>query len=466
MATLKRDLGKVSGYATIIGILVGAGIFRVTGEAGAIAGSAVPLAYLLFAPIVISTALAYSVFVSTPLGMRPGGAYIHISRTFGNYFLGFIAMWMKLLAFIGAISFMATSLGEYMTFFLSGTDPRVWASLTMILFYGINLFGVRHYGIIQTIMLAILILSILVLVIPGVFAVNMEYYEPLLPKGFSGLLAAMPLLFFSYAGVETLAQVAGETKDPTRTLPMIFIKGVLVSVIIFFLMAFVAFGVLPAETLAQSESAMADAAAVYLPPWGAGIVAIGAMSAFLTSINGSILVPSRMLFVFSEDRLLPPFLASVHPKWRTPHVSLIISGIICTSLVWTKSSYFLMNTGLIGIFIIYIMQGIALVSMPTVNKSLYEPARFKPPVWILYILGSITILSMGYFTAQIIADVFFWTMGGIAIGILVFIAGKANGQKEGFDYEARMSQDLKLVDQEYYRWPILILLISMMRKES
>ena len=449
MATLKRDLGKVSGYATIIGILVGAGIFRVTGEAGAIAGSAVPLAYLLFAPIVISTALAYSVFVSTPLGMRPGGAYIHISRTFRNYFLGFIAMWMKLLAFIGAISFMATSLGEYMTFFLSGTDPRVWASLTMILFYGINLFGVRHYGIIQTIMLAILILSILVLVIPGVFAVNMEYYEPLLPKGFSGLLAAMPMLFFSYAGFETLAQVAGETKDPTRTLPMIFIKGVLVSVIIFFLMAFVAFGVLPAETLAQSESAMADAAAVYLPPWGAGIVAIGAMSAFLTSINGSILVPSRMLFVFSEDRLLPPFLASVHPKWRTPHVSLIISGIICTSLVWTKSSYFLMNTGLIGIFIIYIMQGIALVSMPTVNKSLYESARFKPPVWILYILGSITILSMGYFTAQIIADVFFWTMGGIAIGILVFIAGKANGQKEGFDYEARMSQDLKLVDQEY-----------------
>ena len=449
MATLKRDLGKVSGYATIIGILVGAGIFRVTGEAGAIAGSAVPLAYLLFAPIVISTALAYSVFVSTPLGMRPGGAYIHISRTFGNYFLGFIAMWMKLLAFIGAISFMATSLGEYMTFFLSGTDPRVWASLTMILFFGINLFGVRHYGIIQTIMLAILILSILVLVIPGVFAVNMEYYEPLLPKGFSGLLAAMPMLFFSYAGFETLAQVAGETKDPTRTLPMIFIKGVLVSVIIFFLMAFVAFGVLPAETLAQSESAMADAAAVYLPPWGAGIVAIGAMSAFLTSINGSILVPSRMLFVFSEDRLLPPFLASVHPKWRTPHVSLIISGIICTSLVWTKSSYFLMNTGLIGIFIIYIMQGIALVSMPTVNKSLYESARFKPPIWVLYILGSVTILSMGYFTAQIIADVFLWTMGGIAIGILVFIAGKANGQKEGFDYEARMSQDLKLVDQEY-----------------
>ena len=61
MATLKRDLGKLSSYATIIGILVGAGIFRVTGEAGSVAGSAVPLAYLIFAPIVISTALVYSV---------------------------------------------------------------------------------------------------------------------------------------------------------------------------------------------------------------------------------------------------------------------------------------------------------------------------------------------------------------------------------------------------------------------
>jgi len=78
---LRRDLGPLSGYATIIGILVGAGIFRVTGEAGAMAGSSVPLAYLLFAPIIICTALTYSVFVSTPLGTRPGGAYIHISRT-------------------------------------------------------------------------------------------------------------------------------------------------------------------------------------------------------------------------------------------------------------------------------------------------------------------------------------------------------------------------------------------------
>ncbi len=447
MTKLKRDLGKLSGYATIIGILVGAGIFRVTGEAGAVAGSAVPWAYLLFAPIVLCTAMAYSVFISTPLGMRPGGAYIHISRTFGNYYFGFIAMWMKFFAFFGAISFMAISLGDYMTFFIPDSDPRMWASITMVFFYGVNLVGIRHYGHIQTVLLFVLIFSILVLVIPGLFAVDLSFYNPILPKGFSGLLSAMPMLFFSYAGFETLAQAAGETKDPTGTLPMIFVKGVMAAVLIFFFMSFVAFGVLPAETLAQSQSAMADVADVYLPPWGSSVVAMGAMCAFLTSINGAILVPSRMLFVFSEDRLLPPFLAAVHPKWRTPHVSLIISGIICTGLVWSKSAYFLLSIGLFGIFIIYIMQGLALVFLPTINKPLYDSAKFKPPVWVLYILGSVIVISMSFFLFQIIADVILWAFVGVFIGTIVYLLGKKSGEKEGFDYTARMKQDYLFVEE-------------------
>ena len=445
--SLKRDLGPISGYATIIGILVGAGIFRVTGEAGAVAGSAVPLAYLLFAPIVLSTAIAYSVFMSTPLGMRPGGAYLHISRTFGNYYLGFITMWMKLVAFVGAISFMSTSFGEYMTFFFPNHDPRMWGTIVLLFFYGINIIGVRYYGQFQTAMLIVLIISILILVIPGIPEIDYSYYDPILPKGYNGLLAAMPMLFFSYAGFETLAQVAGETKDPTRTLPMIFIKGVLASVFIFFTMSFVAFGVLPADVLASSNSAMADVAAQYLPPWGSSIVAIGAMSAFLTSINGSILVPSRMLFVFSEDRLMPRSLALVHPQWRTPYISLIISAIICTALIWSQSARYLMNAGLIGIFIIYCFQGIALMALPIVNKRLYKSAQFQLPKWLLYLVGSISAFSMAYFLIMTIMDVFTFTFVGLIVGTILYILGRYQGKKEGFNYHARMEQDYHLLDQ-------------------
>jgi hypothetical protein len=107
-----------------------------------------------------------------------------------------------------------------------------------------------------------------------------------------------------------------------------------------------------------------------------------------------------------------------------------------------------MNTGLIGIFIIYIMQGTALVCLPTVNQNLYQSAKFKPPVWALYIMGGVTIISMGFFLVQIIADVFLWTLGSIALGTLVYIAGKASGKKEGFNYEARMARDFHLLEED------------------
>lgn len=447
MDLLKRDLGKFSAYATIIGMLVGAGIFRVTGEAGALAGAAVPFAYLLFTPIILATALAYSVFISTPLGMRPGGAYIHISRTFNNYYIGFIAVWMKLMAFVGAITFMATSFGEYLTFFSPNMDVRISATAVLIFFFCINIAGVRYYGFLQIGMLIILIISIFILVIPGLFAIDLSYYNPLLPKGIKGLLSAMPMLFFSYAGFESLAQVAGETKNPTKTLPEIFVKGVLVSVLIFFMMSFVAFGVLPAETLAISKSAMADAAQQYLPDWGAAIVAIGAMSAFLTSINATILVPSRLLFVFSEDRLMPSILAKVHPKWKTPYISLIISAFICVILIWYQSSQFLMNAGLIGIFGIYTLQGIALIALPHTNRRLYDSATVKLPIWSLYIIGSISVITMIIFILNIIQDTLFFTLGGLTIGTLLYFLGRYQGKKDGFNYATQMEKDYHLLEE-------------------
>ena len=222
---------------------------------------------------------------------------------------------------------------------------------------------------------------------------------------------------------------------------MIFVRGVSISVVIFFSMSFVAFGVLPADSLATSQSAMADAAGVYLPRWGSSIVAIGAMSAFLTSINGSILVPSRMFFVFSEDRLLPPVLSKVHPIWRTPHVSLIISAMICLGLIWSKSAAFLLNTGLIGIFIIYLIQGFALVCLPYVNSSLYESAQFRPPIPVLWVIGGTVILTMGYFTLITLPDVFLWVLIGGFIGTGIYWMGRKLGAKEEFDYIARMNRD-------------------------
>jgi amino acid transporter len=122
-------------------------------------------------------------------------------------------------------------------------------------------------------------------------------------------------LFFAYAGFESLAQTAGETRDSRKSLPMIFINGVLISMVMFFLMSLIAFGVMPHQELARSSFAMSDAAARYLPRWGGAVVTVGALMAFATCLNATLFVPARILYVFGEDRILPQWLSRVSVRF-------------------------------------------------------------------------------------------------------------------------------------------------------
>src|SRR6267378_1150877 len=113
-AGLRRDLGTVESYASLLGILIGAGIFKVTSEGWALTGPSVILAYVVLAPAILATSVAYSVFLSTPLGKEPGGEYTHLSRTFGGYGLAFIGAWLKIISYIGALAYLASALADYL----------------------------------------------------------------------------------------------------------------------------------------------------------------------------------------------------------------------------------------------------------------------------------------------------------------------------------------------------------------
>ena len=445
---LRRDLHTLQSYATIIGILVGSGIFVLTGEMANVAGPAVPLTFVLLFPVILATAFAYSLFTSTPLGLRPGGAYIHISRTFNNYYIGFIASWLKLVAFIGAISFLAVAFGRYLTFFLPALSPVISASACLIFFFGINIIGVRYYGWIQTAMFLVLIAAVVLLVIPGLFAVNLALYDPLLPFGWQGVLAAMGPLFFSYMGFESLAQTSGETRNVRQTLPRVFLRGVTIAMLIFFFMSFVAFGVLPYQELAESASPMADVAAKFLPFGAAAIVAVGAMMAFLTSINASIIVPSRLLYVLAEDRIIPPWLAQIHAKFRTPVISLVVSLIITLGLLWTRTATYLLDIALAGMFSLYFMHNLAMMLLPFVNRELHATATVKARPAVLLVVGAFAITTMCYFAIFALPKVLPLMMIWLAGGTLLFFIGKYLGKKDGFDYNNHLTKDWKTSGEE------------------
>src|ERR1700756_1370705 len=156
-ASLRRDLGTIESYATLLGMLIGAGIFKVTSDAWALTGPSVILGYLVLAPAILATSVAYSVFLSTPLGREPGGEYTHLSRTFGGYGLAFVGAWLKIISYIGALAYLSLAFADYVATLLPGRT-RAPAALTafavaaLALFFVVHAVGVRWFGRLQVAM--------------------------------------------------------------------------------------------------------------------------------------------------------------------------------------------------------------------------------------------------------------------------------------------------------------------------
>src|SRR5213594_1709496 len=310
-AGLRRDLGTIESYAALIGVLIGAGIFKVTSDAWALTGPSVILGYFVLAPAILATSVAYSVFISTPLGLDPGGEYEHISRTFGGHGLAFVGVWLKIISYIGALAYLSRAFADYL---LLGRRPALVmpvAIAILLFFYVIHVVGDRWFGRVQVWMCAVLALSLLLLIVPGLFAIHPENYRPFITHGFRGFAASLPPLFFAYAGFESLAQTAGEVRDSTRRLPRVFLLGIAATMTIYLLMSIVAFGVLPGQQLRASSAPMTAVASQYLPAGGAALITLGALMAITTSLNATMLVPSRVAIMLAEDRLAPQWLARV-----------------------------------------------------------------------------------------------------------------------------------------------------------
>src|SRR3989475_6656461 len=411
VSRLRRDLGTVESYAALIGILIGAGIFKVTSDAWRLTGPSVILGYAVLMPAILATSVPYAAFISTPLGREPGGEYLHISRTLGGFRLAFIGAWLKIIAYVGAGAYLASALADYIIE-LTGrrfSGPLVHQSLavgSLVFFYVIHLVGVRWFGRIQVGMCVLLGLSIFVLVIPGLFAIHPANYSPFITHGARGFALSLAPIFFSYAGFESLAQTAGETKDSTRRLPMVFLRGVTATALIFVAMSAVAFGVLPGARLGASSAPMTEAASVYLP-WGAAIiVTLGAIMAITTSLNPTLIVPSRLALIFVEDRLAPRWLGFVSRRTATPIVSLTLNLAACLILVISKQLSLALNIAVFALVLLYCLHSIAFLMLPRWNPKLYAEISLTLPRWLMTFAALVSVVSMGVLIAvQVVQDI-------------------------------------------------------------
>lgn len=417
---LRRDLGTIESYATLLGMLIGAGIFKVTGEAWQLTGPSVILGYVVLGPVVLATSAAYSVFLSTPLGREPGGEYTNISRTFGGYGLAYVGAWLKIISYIGALAYLARAFADYAQQ-LVRADATLLAVGALAFFYVIHVAGVRWFGRLQVWMCIVLGVSLVVLVVPGLFALHRAYLVPFFTHGPRGFAASLPPLFFAYAGFESLAQTAGEVTDSTRRLPRVFVRGISATLLIYFLMSLVGLGTLAPALLRVSTAPMAQAAAGYLSAGGAAIVTIGALMALTTSVNATMLVPSRIAVVLANDRLAPRWIGSVSRRTGTPIAGLTLTFAGALALLLTNQIGLALNIAIYALVLLYLLHSVALLLLPRLNPELFALVTVSLPLWLQRTLAIVSIVCMAALMIQIslpaIELLLFWTAIGAALYI-------------------------------------------------
>jgi amino acid transporter len=407
---LRRDLGTVESYAAVIGILIGAGIFKVTSEAGALTGPSVILGYIVLVPAILATSLPYAAFLSTPLGRDPGGEYLNISRTLGGFRIAYIGTWLKIISYVGAGAYLADAFAGYMERLggnASATRFHLPLALGVLLvFYLIHVAGVRWFGRMQVLMCALKGLALVVLIVPGLFAIHTANYAPFFGHGLRGFASSLLPIFFAYAGFESLAQTAGEVKDSTRRLPMILLKGITATALIYALMSLVAFGVLPGAQLQASNAPMATVAAQYLPAGGAGLITLGALMAIMSALNGTMLVPSRLALMFVADGLAPKWLGLVNSRTATPIRALTLTLIACAALLVSNQLSLALNIAVFALIVLYFLHSLTFLLLPRRNPQLYSEITISIPRVVLLASAALSAIAMGaMIIVQVIQDI-------------------------------------------------------------
>ena len=421
---LKRTLGAFDVVMLGIGAIVGAGIFATVGTAAAGdalrpgAGPALILSFAITAIACCFAALCYAEFASlVPIS---GSAYTYSYATFGEL-VAWIIGWDLIVEYAVGNVAVAISWGNYFKTLMSGfgivipdwlsTDYRTAANIPGLFARAPHLFGVPivfnilAFGIVALLTVVLVIgirgsarlntgMVVLKLIVLGFFvAVGWGYvrganFRPFAPNGWAGVQAGAAIVFFAYIGFDAVSTVAEETRNPSRDLPIGIIGSLIVCTIIYIVVAVVFTGIIPYEVLRQklaTEQAEPLTMALQYANIGrfsnlfVGIVAFGSVVAHTAVLLVFQLGQPRIFFSMARDGLLPRSFAKVHPRFRTPHVTTILTGVavgVCAMFTSIDEMVDLTNIGTLFAFILVCI-GILILR----KRDPDRPRAFRTP-WV------------------------------------------------------------------------------------
>lgn len=417
MTTLQRNLGLSAVFTVSIGAMIGSGIFVLPGLADKVAGPAAILAYVLAGIVVIPAAVSQSELATAM--PRAGGAYLFIDRAMGPL-VGTVAGFGVWFALIFKSAFALVGLGAYLDFFVRLPTRAVGITLALLL-CAINIIGVKQSGRFQTVVV-LSVLSVLgFFVVSGGVSVEASSLTPFMPEGFGGLLSATGLVFVSYAGVTKVASVAEEVKDPGRVLPRGMLGSIFLMLILYPAIMWVIAGNLPHGILADDLAPVADAAALFLGPVGANVIAATAVFALLSMANAGLLSSSRYPFAMARNQLAPAPLAAVYHRTGTPAASIALTGLTMVALIAFVPLIELAKLASAFQVVVFCLINLSLIAFRESHPSWYRPkfrSPFYPWLQLFGILSALLLLTqLGWISivgslGMVVAGVFWYRVFG------------------------------------------------------
>jgi len=472
---LKKTLTGLNLTTLGIGAIIGAGIFVLTGQAAAqYAGPAIVISFIISGIACAFAGLCYAEFSSMiPIS---GSAYTYSYATLGE-FLAWIIGWDLILEYLFAASTVSVGWSGYMVSFLkdfgifiptaltaaTGTVlidvPNLgWQQLTSqlsvtLVSHGVNvdtlphvtaiinlpamfiivvlslllIIGIRESANFNNIMVIVKVSVIILFIAIGVAFVKSGNWHPFIPKntgewghfGWSGILRGAGVIFFAYIGFDAVSTAAQEAKNPQRDMPIGILGSLSVSTVLYILVAIVLTGIVSYTTLN-----VADPVAVGVDAMGKGmfwlrpIVKIAAIAGLSSVILVMLLGQPRIFYSMSKDGLLPPVFSKVHPKFKTPYVSTLLTGFVAMILAGILPISILGELVSIGTLLAFAIVCVSIIVLRKTRPDLNRPFR-TPWVPLIPILGAlICFIQMAALPIDTWARLIVW----MALGFVIYFS--------------------------------------------
>ncbi len=473
---LRRALGPLDLAVFGIGVIIGTGIFVLTGEAaGTLAGPAIALSFAFAGLACGLAALCYAEFASAvPVA---GSAYTFSYASLGELFAWIIGWDLILELSLGAATVasgwstyfrvvMGDTFGVNLPTWVDAPPHNLVAAAVVLALTALLCFGVRLSTRVNSAIVVIKVAIVLLVIFAGLSYIKTANYHPFIPPsgspgasgaassttllqdiglspgsfGFGGIFSGAALVFFAFIGFDVVATAAEETKNPQRDLPIGIFGSLAVCTVLYIAVSLVVTGMVK-YTQIKTKAPLAEAFRSVGQSTIAQIVSFGALAGLTTVILTLMLGQSRVSFAMSRDNLLPPVFAAVSERFRTPYRTIILTGIavaLLSALLTLKTLSELVNIGTLFAFVLVAI-GVWVLrrTQPDLPRSFRTP--LVPLIPILSVLASVYLMLN--LTALTWVRFFIWMAAGLVI--YVFYGSRRSRVGRGEDARTTSPADTR-----------------------